>query len=250
MIVRVVNWYPSGNSRTYSVTPTFVDNVPPVATVSQPHANATEVSRFVVPVVKFSEAVSGVSGASVQLRDLGTDLIVPATLTYDQYAHEARIVPTEKLRAERPFRVEVSSAIKDAAGVSVIYTPVTFSTNAASFTDTHGTTFAYAIEWLLASGITFGCTEDAFCPTQEVSREQMAGFLSRALDLADAGTDYFTDDEGRVLEDRINQVAAAGLTKGCTATRFCPTKIVTASPDGELPGACTESARHRRGLLR
>ena len=25
----------------------------------------------------------------------------------------------------------------------------------------------------------------------------------------------------------MNQVAAAGLTKGCTATRFCPTKIVT-----------------------
>ena len=131
----------------------------------------------------------------------------------------------------------------------MIYTPVTFSTNAASFSDTHGTPFAYAIEWLLASGITFGCTEDAFCPTQAVSREQMAGFLSRALDLAGAGTDYFTDDEGRVLEDRINQVAAAGLTKGCTATRFCPTKIVTRAQMASFLARALDSAGHRRGLL-
>ncbi len=229
VIVRVVNWYPNGNRTSYAVTPTFVDNVPPVATVTQPTglAGATGVSRFVQPAVKFSEPVSNVSGTTVRLRDLGTDLVVPATVTYDKNARIARIVPLDKIRAERPFRVEVGSAIVDASGSPIVYAPVTFSTNSASFVDTHGNSFEPAIEWLVASGITLGCSDTAFCPTQKVSREQMAGFLSRALDLPAADGDFFTDDEASVLEDRINRMAAAGLTKGCAAHRFCPAATVT-----------------------
>ena len=36
---------------------------------------------------------------------------------------------------------------------------------------------------LAAAGITKGCGPDSFCPTEVVTREQMASFLVRALDL-------------------------------------------------------------------
>jgi hypothetical protein len=38
--------------------------------------------------------------------------------------------------------------------------------------------------------------------------------------------DFFTDDEGSTHENSINRLAAAGITTGCTATRFCPGGVV------------------------
>lgn len=55
----------------------------------------------------------------------------------------------------------------------------------------------------------------------------MASFLVRALRLPPAGSDPFVDDEGLAAEDDINRLAAAGITAGCTATRFCPASPVT-----------------------
>jgi hypothetical protein len=55
----------------------------------------------------------------------------------------------------------------------------------------------------------------------------MATFLSRALDLPETATDYFTDDEGNTHEGAINRVAEAGLTVGCAPGRFCPTRDVS-----------------------
>ena len=43
--------------------------------------------------------------------------------------------------------------------------------------------YAPAVEALHASGVTRGCTADAFCPRALVSRAQAAAFLTRALDL-------------------------------------------------------------------
>lgn len=58
--------------------------------------------------------------------------------------------------------------------------------SAPTFTDTPGTTFAADITWLGATGITRGCNppaNDRFCPSNPVTRGQMAAFLTRALDL-------------------------------------------------------------------
>jgi spore germination protein YaaH len=90
------------------------------------------------------------------------------------------------------------------------------------FTDIAGSPFVAEIVWLADSGITTGCSETRFCPTQRVTRGQMASFLSRALDLPAASTDYFSDDDGLVHEDAINRIAEAGITTGCTPTTFCP----------------------------
>jgi hypothetical protein len=54
----------------------------------------------------------------------------------------------------------------------------------ASFTDVPTTDGSFAvIEALRASGITQGCTATEYCPTQVVTRAQMAAFLARALGL-------------------------------------------------------------------
>ncbi len=54
------------------------------------------------------------------------------------------------------------------------------------FTDDNGSVFEADIERLATAGVTLGCnppTNDRFCPTDPVTREQMASFLARALDL-------------------------------------------------------------------
>jgi hypothetical protein len=66
-----------------------------------------------------------------------------------------------------------------------------------------------------------------YCPDANVSREQMASFLARALDLAPSGTDYFDDDNASVHEGNINAMAAAGLTAGCAPRTYCPKGPVT-----------------------
>lgn len=95
------------------------------------------------------------------------------------------------------------------------------------FTDDDGITGEASINRLAASGITGGCEPGKYCPTAKVTREQMAIFLDRALDLPSTGTDYFTDDTGRTGEAAINRLAAAGLTGGCGGGKYCPTASVT-----------------------
>ncbi len=95
------------------------------------------------------------------------------------------------------------------------------------FTDIAGSTFVGDIEWLYLEGITTGCSPTLYCPTANVTRGQMAAFLVRAFDIPTVGTDYFTDDDTSTFEGDINALRAAGITMGCSPTRFCPTANVT-----------------------
>lgn len=95
------------------------------------------------------------------------------------------------------------------------------------FTDIGSSSFKKDIAWLYRSGITTGCSRTTFCPGGSVTRAQMASFLVRALKLPKATTDYFTDDDGSTHEPDINSLAKAGLTSGCSATRYCPGSGVT-----------------------
>ena len=97
------------------------------------------------------------------------------------------------------------------------------------------------INRLAASGITAGCGPDRFCPNGKVTRAQMATFLARALKLPATSRDFFGDDAGNKHEDRINRLAASGITSGCGNNRFCPNGTVTR---GQM------AAFLRRGLAR
>jgi glucose/arabinose dehydrogenase len=98
---------------------------------------------------------------------------------------------------------------------------------APPFTDVANSQFLFDIMWLADSGITSGCGANRFCPATSVTREQMAAFLDRALDLDSTNQDFFTDDESSIFEASINRMAAAGITSGCSATRFCPGLTIT-----------------------
>ena len=222
ILVRITNWYPNGNKGAYGITPTFVDTVDPVATVVSPGPGAIGVSRFVDPVVAFSEKVTNVSSSTLVLRDVATGLVVPTTVELDSTRRSARIVTSDRLDPLRRYRVEVRAGITDLAGNPIEPRNRGFETDTASFTDTAGTVFETEIEWLFAARITGGCSETRFCPSGVVRRAEMASFLSRALALPATTTDRFTDDEDSKHEDNINRLAAAGITRGCSLTRYCP----------------------------
>jgi spore germination protein YaaH len=95
------------------------------------------------------------------------------------------------------------------------------------FSDISSSKFRTEITWLADAGITTGCGGTRFCPTEAVTRGQMATFLARAFELPAATTDFFTDDEDSSHESNINRIAEAGITTGCGATSFCPDRRVT-----------------------
>lgn len=95
------------------------------------------------------------------------------------------------------------------------------------FDDDAGSVHEAAINRIAAAGITTGCGGRRYCPDEPVTREQMASFLVRAFSLSNTSTDFFTDDTGSVHEANINRIAAAGITRGCGADRYCPNNPVT-----------------------
>ena len=115
-------------------------------------------------------------------------------------------------------------------GGSVRVSPyITSVTDPPGFDDTVGHLFEGDIEWAAEEGVTKGCSPPAntlFCPDDPVSREVMAAFINRALNLPAASKDYFSDDNNSIFEDDINRMAEAGITTGCGGTNFCPKNIV------------------------
>jgi hypothetical protein len=95
------------------------------------------------------------------------------------------------------------------------------------FSDDAGSIHEADINRVAHAGITLGCDDGRYCPSTVVTRDQMASFLARALDLPAAGGDYFSDDAGSLHETDINRVAAAGISNGCQPGLYCPTSPVT-----------------------
>ncbi|MFP5341305.1 MAG: S-layer homology domain-containing protein [Candidatus Limnocylindria bacterium] len=95
------------------------------------------------------------------------------------------------------------------------------------FTDDTGNTHERAINRIAFEGITGGCAPTLYCPKANVKRDQMASFLSRALELTVDQADAFTDDTGNTHERAINRIAFEGITGGCGGGRYCPSDDVT-----------------------
>ena len=95
------------------------------------------------------------------------------------------------------------------------------------FWDDDGSSHQPDINRVAQAGVTNGCDVGRYCPSDGVTREQMASFLARAFALPPATTDYFADDAGSVHEADINRVAQAGITLGCGGTAYCPFSFVT-----------------------
>ncbi|MGH8959218.1 MAG: S-layer homology domain-containing protein [Acidimicrobiia bacterium] len=94
------------------------------------------------------------------------------------------------------------------------------------FVDITNSIHAPNINALAAAGITAGCSANAYCPDQVVSREQMATFLTRALELTPTQHNFADVGTGTHAMD-IGAIAAAGITTGCGAGLYCPFEWVT-----------------------
>ncbi len=101
------------------------------------------------------------------------------------------------------------------------------------FADVGANDFAAAyIERLFADGITGGCGGGNYCPTNSVTRAQMAVFLLRAKYGASftppPATGVFSDvPVGSFADAYIEQLAAEGITGGCGNGNYCPNDPIT-----------------------
>jgi hypothetical protein len=92
--------------------------------------------------------------------------------------------------------------------------------------------FCRYIEELARRGVVGGCGGGLFCPSQAVTREQMAVFALRTLDPAldppACGTPMFNDVPANSPFCRwIEELARRGIAAGCGGGNYCPTASVT-----------------------
>ncbi|MGH8936840.1 MAG: choice-of-anchor L domain-containing protein [Acidimicrobiia bacterium] len=97
------------------------------------------------------------------------------------------------------------------------------------FVDDEDSEFEADINAIAEVGITIGCNppdNTEFCPTDSVTRAQMASFIVRALALTEGmGDDLFVDDDTSVHELDIDALGTAGITLGCNPPdndQYCP----------------------------
>lgn len=96
-----------------------------------------------------------------------------------------------------------------------------------SYSDDNSSIFEGAIQALANAGIAEPCANGKYCPDAPMTREMMAVFLTRALNLPANNNDRFTDDNNSKFEAEIQALAAAGITVGCSDTKYCPNSSVT-----------------------
>lgn len=94
--------------------------------------------------------------------------------------------------------------------------------------------YAAEIGALARAGITKGCNppaNDRFCPEDPVTREQMASFFVRALELSPRNEAPFRDVRRSSTHGHdVAALARSGVTKGCNPpsnTKYCPREDVT-----------------------
>lgn len=99
------------------------------------------------------------------------------------------------------------------------------------FSDDDTSVHSESIERLAAAGIVVGTGGGRYSPQAPVSREQMATFLTRAVQhrtgaSLTSGTDWFRDDDGSAHRTAIDAAAAAGLATGTGGAAFSPRATV------------------------
>lgn len=101
------------------------------------------------------------------------------------------------------------------------------------FDDVGDSVHAAAVDCVAWWGITSGATATSYDPRGTVSRAQMASFLVRlvrdaaGVPLPTSPPDAFTDDEGSVHEDAIDQLFALGIIRGRADGTYGPGDAVT-----------------------
>jgi methionine-rich copper-binding protein CopC len=109
---------------------TAAANPPPTVTARTPAINATGVSRVANVTATFSEAVTGLSGTTVQLRRVSTNALIGAVVSLNGTSG-VTLNPNATLAANVQYRVTLTggaAAIRDLAGAPLATTTWTFTT--------------------------------------------------------------------------------------------------------------------------
>ena len=125
------------------------------------------------------------------------------------------------------FSISSSDPIYDTRTIQEL--AVTNQDNDPIFADVPIGYWAYeGIQSLADSGITSGCGGGNYCPTEEVTRAQMAKFLERGIHgtafIPPAATGTVFDDVPTTYwaADWIEALAADSITSGCGGGNYCP----------------------------
>jgi len=106
----------------------FTTDVAPTVTNRSPLANANNVVVGSNVTATFSEAVTGVTGATVQLRS-PSGAVIPAAVTYNGTTRVATLNPTANLAAGTRYTASLTSGIRDTGGNALAATSWSFTTD-------------------------------------------------------------------------------------------------------------------------
>lgn len=95
------------------------------------------------------------------------------------------------------------------------------------FSDVAGSPHERSINAVAAAGVAGGFPDGTYRPTELVTRDQMATFLTRALRLPVGPGGSFSDTAGNPHEASIDSVAAAGIAGGFADGTYRPREGVT-----------------------
>jgi hypothetical protein len=115
------------------------------------------------------------------------------------------------------------------AGLNV---PVTQDATLQEFADVlPGDYYFDAVDLLKQSNVTNGCSTEDYCPTEPVTRAEMAIFIITSIFGPNGGTvppvPFFSDvPPGSFGFDQIQQLYSLGITNGCGNGDFCPDEVV------------------------
>ena len=131
------------------------------------------------------------------------------------------------MNPEIPRRWLASLVVVAVLAVALPASAATGADGRGPFVDTDGRTHEMSVAALWAADVTAGCGEWRFCPDAPVTREEMAAFLARSLDLPGPDRTPFVDIAASPFAAEIGAIDAIGITHGCAADRFCPQGVVT-----------------------
>jgi methionine-rich copper-binding protein CopC len=111
----------------------FITGPAPTVTARTPGVNANGVNRTANVTATFSENVQAASGTTVTLRNIATNALVTAAVSYNATSRVVTLNPSATLPARTQFRVSLSggaTAIRDIAGNPLADVTWTFTTGA------------------------------------------------------------------------------------------------------------------------
>ncbi|MFA9432904.1 S-layer homology domain-containing protein [Egicoccus sp. AB-alg2] len=211
-------WKVSHHGSSTSSPASLIDTIRPEAAVltvgrnSYGHPSSTVVSRYTTAGTTLFQTADA-TGAAVD-----GDITITAGFDGDFFITSSQ------------GRTYTSSGVQPPQPVPV--GPACEGTPRNRFPDVTSGSHAFAIDCIGWWGVTQGNRDGTYNPTGTVTRDQMASFVARTIELSggtlpNSPANHFTDDNGNAHELRINQLAELGVVGGVGGGRYAPARNVT-----------------------